>query len=517
LDPQSLFFVLLVIALGGIAAYTADILGYKIGKKRLSIKRIRPKYVARISVVIAGMLIPLITMTLLYAVSSTFRTWFTRGSEIVRDLEQKSKEVSKINSQLVEGERQNARLANSNKFLQNSTAQNDALLKKSNIEVDAQKKKLAELQASVKQAELKVAQANQERSKARSQYEVASAKLTTINAQLKKDKLELEQAQDNYKKAAVQYGLISSKNLELTSKNSTLQKANEDIELAKNTLVEQVKNLGADIDTLRSQKTSAEADTKKAQSALSAASAQYDEVLQKLADAQFAARVALNDQDRFYRTKAISFVIDEEMSRMPIPPNPSQVQAEEIYRTLIRRAKTVASSGGAKPGNPYFSGTAGVATADRKTGRDLSEAETEQFYVSEIRKLNQDTLIIARSIINFFDDESVVLRLEFKANPIVFRKGEIITETKIDGRSSEIEILNSIREFLRAFVNTRARVRKMIAVQAKDGDSFGEFTQDQLLRAVASVKAVTRQARLVAIAKQDTRAGDPLEITLEVR
>jgi uncharacterized protein len=202
---------------------------------------------------------------------------------------------------------------------------------------------------------------------------------------------------------------------------------------------------------------------------------------------------------------------------MPIPPKPSQAQAEEIYRVLLRRAKTVASSGGAKPGNEYFTGSAGIMSADLKTRRILTEAETEQYFVSEIRKSNQDTLIIARAGMNFFDDESVVLKLEFRPNPIVFRKGEIITETRIDGRSSEIEILNSIREFLRAYVNTRARVRKMIAVQAKDGDSFGEFTQDQLLRAVASVKAVTRQARLVAIAKQDTRAGDPLEITLEVR
>jgi uncharacterized protein (DUF3084 family) len=106
-----------MVAIGGISAYVADILGYKIGKKRLSIKRIRPKYVARISVVIAGMLIPLITMVFLYGVSSTFRTWLTRGSEIVKDLEQKSKEVDRINSQVVEGEKKNADLSNQNSIL----------------------------------------------------------------------------------------------------------------------------------------------------------------------------------------------------------------------------------------------------------------------------------------------------------------------------------------------------------------------------------------------------------------
>ena len=128
-----------------------------------------------------------------------------------------------------------------------------------------------------------------------------------------------------------------------------------------------------------------------------------------------------------------------------------------------------------------------------------------------------DTVVIARALANRFASEPVTLELVLQANPIVFRKGEIVTESKIDGRISEIEILNGIREFLRTFVNTRARQRNMIPVQSRDGLSYGEFTQDQLLSTVAKVKAVPRLVRLVAVARQDIRAGDALDIDIEVR
>ena len=518
MDLQSLFFVLVVIAIGGFSAYLADILGYKIGKKRLSIKRIRPKYVARISVVIAGMIIPIITMLLLYAVSSTFRTWITRGSEIVRDLEQKSKEVDKVNDELVKGEQKNASLSNANKILDDQN-------KKKQIEFNEAQAKVKELNTKVVNLNYSIAALNKTISSINLEKVAAQSKLAPLKSQLvaiqtkvsgvQKDlnqaKSSLEDANAKLKKASADYNSTSAQNLKLTSDNGELIKKNDEIQKASDSLQLVVSNLTKNLETLKSQKATAESDTIKAKEELATVQAQ----LVTISDA---ARKAMQGSENFYRLNPISYLRGEELARVSIGPNSSPTAVTTAYNSLLRRAKSMATDHGAKP-NPdeyAFSGSAGFLLFGSDKSY-LTEDEVEKFWVDTIGKRRNEVMLIARAAVNRFGTEPITLEIDILPNPIVFRKGEIVTESKIDGRSSEIEILNGIREFLRTYVNAKARSRKMIPVQSRDGESFGEFTQAQLLSAVAMVKAVPRQLRLVAVARQDIRAGDPLDVDIEVR
>src|SRR5262245_23791402 len=104
---------------GGACAWLADWLGYKIGKKKLSIWHIRPRHVARITVVVAGMLIPVLTILIFYAVSSEFRMWLSKGSEAVAELKQKTLELDQKSKEIVEKERQLAARKNDLRMLQN--------------------------------------------------------------------------------------------------------------------------------------------------------------------------------------------------------------------------------------------------------------------------------------------------------------------------------------------------------------------------------------------------------------
>ncbi len=517
MDLQSLFFVFVVIAIGGFSAYLADILGYKIGKKRLSIKRIRPKYVARISVVIAGMLIPIFTMLILYGVSSTFRTWITRGSEIVKDLEQKSREVDKVNGQLVEGERKNADLSNKNRIIDNE-------LKKKQTDVDLKEAKLTSQKAEVTKLNASIFNYVQEKNKAQAELGPLKSKLLTIqkevgevqksltaaNHSLVEAKNSLLDAKAKYKKASSDYSLTSSENLKLTSDNFELEKKNKAVQKASDDLQVVISNLNKDLEILKGQKSTAESETQRARSDLTV-------VLNELTRIRLEARAAAQDTEVAYRLKPISYLRGEELTRISIPENVSQSEAVAIYRSLLRRAKSIASDHGAKPDldNYPFIGSAGSLLSG--TGTDyLTEDEVEKYWVGQLRNLKDPAIMIAKSATNRFETEPIALEIIILPNPIVFHKGEIVTESKIDGRVSDIDILNGIRDFLRTFVNTKARSRHMIPVLARDGESYGEFTQNQLLGAVVAVKAVPRVARLVAVARQDIRAGDSLDIALEV-
>ena len=520
MDPQSLLFVLLVIAIGGFSAYLADILGYKIGKKRLSIKRIRPKYIARISVVIAGMLIPIITMLLLYGVSSTFRTWITKGSQIVREIEQKQRNIDKINQQLVATETTKAKL-------ENLKAITDDQLKKSKVELSQQEKTLTELKKSVSEAKSRADSAKREQ-------EAALARLAPIQNKLgvKQNELDAKQkefqaadarfkdADSKYKSAdskyldtVKRYNETSTKNLRLTSDNADLTKSNDEIKKTSDSLQAMITEINKDISALKTQKIDADSATKTAYVTLANATKQLESLQVQLANE----RASALGFETYSRTKPITFGRGEELARATVPGQASKSDATSIYRNLLRRAKLMATERGAKPSEVYpFTGPAGSILID-KNNFQLSEDDVEAFYTTEIRKALDDQVLIVSASYNRFAGEPVTLAFELYPNPIVFRKGEIITESRIDGRTSEIEVLTAIREFLRTFVNTKARNRKMIPVKSRDGESFGEFTQNQLLSAVAKAKAVTRSARLVAVARLDTRAGDPLEIELEVR
>ena len=511
MDLQSLFFVIVVIAIGGFSAYLADILGYKIGKKRLTIKRIRPKYVARISVVIAGMLIPIFTMLLLYGVSSTFRTWITRGSEIVRDLEQKSREVDKVNGQLVEGERKNADLSNKNRIIDDELKKKQAEAAPLEAKLKSQKEEVNKLNASIKDILLEKNKAQAELGPLKSKLLTIQKEVLAVQKSLSAANVSLKEAEANYKETSKKYSLTSSQNLKLTNDNFDLEKKNKAIQQASDDLQVVIKNLNKDLEILKSQKTTAESETIRAKSDLTV-------VLNELTRIRLETKAATDNLNAAYRLKPISYLRGEELTRISVPGNASQAEATTIYRALLRRAKSIATDHGARPDTEIypFSGSAGSILTG--TGTDsLSEDEVEKYWVEQLRSVKDPAVMIAKSATNRFESEPIELQIIIFANPIVFRKGEIVTESKIDGRMSDIEILNGIRDFLRTFVNTKARTRHMIPVLARDGESYGEFTQDQLLSAVAAVKAVPRLARLVAVARQDIRAGDPLDITLEVR
>jgi len=62
----SVAFILALLAFGGIAAYLGDILGYRLGKRRLSLLRLRPRTTARLVGILAGILIPAVTVLVGY-------------------------------------------------------------------------------------------------------------------------------------------------------------------------------------------------------------------------------------------------------------------------------------------------------------------------------------------------------------------------------------------------------------------------------------------------------------------
>lgn len=522
MDGVAVGFVILMVVLGGLSAYVADILGYKIGKKRLSLWRIRPKYVARTSVVVMGMLIPLITILLLYGASADFRTWLTKGRQAIEESKIKSAELEKLQ---VELERSSATLKNQIRVY-------EADINDKQKEISEKQKSLFALTASAKvQAEeLKNLKGQKEKlqttfTKVQTSLRTAESSLKNADAALKNSKKELDEvnvklndSKQKYQEAKSEYDKTTSQNLKLTIQNGDLQKQNEEYQTKVASMQTDLENLTKSIEALQKDKMKAETEAKAAQKELLEVQEALGTITENIRQMRSKFASDLQETSRYARTSPISFLKGEELGRVTVPAKLTEAAATGVYRTLMRKARAAATAKGAAPDPELYPFADNVGFIAYDTfGRPLSEAQVDRYWIEELLKVPQNSMAVVRAWNNRFSKEPVALTLEVYPNPIVFRKGEIIAETPIDGRGSELEIRKTIREFLRTFVNTKARSRKMIPVQTRDGETFGEFSEEQYFNASVQAKKIPRILRLVAVAQDDIRAADPLQILLEFR
>ena len=92
--------IFLLMFFGGIIAYLGNYVGRLIGKKRLTIFNLRPRYTATAITIISGILIALITIGILLVVSEDARTALLGLEELKNQINLKSQELSQAQNSL---------------------------------------------------------------------------------------------------------------------------------------------------------------------------------------------------------------------------------------------------------------------------------------------------------------------------------------------------------------------------------------------------------------------------------
>lgn len=102
-----LFLILIIVAVSGLIAYIGDLVGRKMGRKRLSLLGLRPRHTAIVISVCVGMLIAALTLTTTFATSKRIRDAFFTPLDKLRaereatreKLEQTQEEAAKVHAQ----------------------------------------------------------------------------------------------------------------------------------------------------------------------------------------------------------------------------------------------------------------------------------------------------------------------------------------------------------------------------------------------------------------------------------
>lgn len=141
-------FILLLLVLGGFAAYQGDRVGMAVGRKRLSIFGLRPKYTSRLITVLTGIIIVSITMASVLLISHTARQSLFGLEALQAEIGSLSRQVSTLEARQRSLLEENTELQEHNSSLIHENDQ----LQAQNVALREQNKVLADQQAELQMA-----------------------------------------------------------------------------------------------------------------------------------------------------------------------------------------------------------------------------------------------------------------------------------------------------------------------------------------------------------------------------
>ncbi len=489
--------MLLISVMGALIAYFADLLGRHIGKKRLKLfSWLRPKYTAAVLAAAAGFFIPIITVGIVYLLSSDVRVWLTEGRRAVaqrdvairerdamtKEAKSKAEDVKRLNDQALVSQKNldlsNKRVAELNGGISKLVAE-AARLKISVAQARAQLSAMTSNYATLKhrfdtlQPEYKLAV--QTRDEAIKQRNEAHKELEKLNNDLTSKDKELKDKQKRLD--------------DLTNEYKTFQKVSDD-KIADQTKL--IKEGTERLDSLKNEIESKKLELDRMQSRLDQLQTTFDVLTQGFESG---------------RKNPMIFSKADELARITLPAQASEAEARSAVTMLLRASSTLAEERGAVDLFRVNS-TAGLPpkTADELTAEIIKQAAGSKTPV----------VLITRSTWNAFKGEWVPLQVDVLPNPIVYSKDHIIAEAEVDGRLTDDAIIGAINEFVAKTLGPKAIRDGMIPAMGQD-QPLGEIKRETVLELVRQIHEAHRNVRLVALAAKDTHAADRLEIDFKLR
>lgn len=496
MDATSFWFVSIIILVGGFLAYVADSLGRKLGKKRLSMFGLRPRYTATVLTVAAGIVIPFLTILTLFALSGDVREWLIRGQRAI----QENKKLIRDNDSL-------QRQIDDNTKILGSTRSD---LKRAQVDRDKLGKDNRSLEAKNKDLNKRIETAQQRVRAAQELVRTKEAAVSRIEAQRRL-------AQEGFAKA--QSELVSAQQglKGLRKSYDTLRNEFSDLNKSRDDLVRQLDTLQGQIKTQQDEVNRLTGERDRQKSLLDQANKDLAQATKDLADIREQkqrADIDLNKARQLIGPKVrepLIFKFDEEIVRMSfdrnLTPGEARVQAEKVL-AMARQA-------GIERGTDAEAEVKVIRFPGFDRPLDLTRDEQVQAIVAITAGLPADGVIILSAPRNTFRTEELELGVYIAPNPLIYRAGQTIAETRIDGRLSFDAIYSQLSRFISDAVFQRAILDRMIPRNGQE-PSLGQVGSQQLIDVVTKIQQAGGFTRVRANAKLDTRAADFLQLDFKV-
>ena len=505
MDVISLGFLLVMILAGGLVALIADKLGRTLGKKRLTLFGLRPRHTATMITVLAGMLIPFITVLFVALVSKDVRDWIVEGRQAIGKAKQAQSQVDQLTVQK-----------------QDLTTVTVGLKKQNEQEL----KKQHEIEQKLVAEEAKLAVEN-------SRVAALQGKLTTLQGQqvrltasLQRVNLALSIATKDTKVAVLQREKARSELAKAQNMLGLVKQSYTELKKQWNELNDKAMSLSADNDKLTSQNSSLAAQNAKAardletsKQNLEASQEQLDEVNTNLslANAQYADLSGAFKSDlSISRKKPPIFTIGDELARVSIPAGSNAQQVKGLFANLMQEAVRQAAIHGAGPFSSGIPDAAALYPQKNAQGQTVTPEDQEQAILKTVTGSKDDFVLVALSAYNTFQGEGVPLDIQAHPNPLVYKRDDPVAEIRINGGLPEEDIRQQLVDFLTNTVKPKAIKDNMLPVSGQE-EQFGEVPINDIVELARNIHATDRRVKVTALASFDTHAGDRLQLHFRVR
>ncbi len=186
--------ILALAVMGGLIAFIGDSLGYKLGKRRLSVFGLRPRHTSTLMTVVSGVFIAALTLGALAVASDNVRTALFGMDKLQANLKNMSASVAEKSKELEAAHKQMAEL--------------DAEIAKNNAERDRIKALLVEVEAAKARADAELSQSRAESERLvalRDQLQAEVKNLEETTRKLRQGLVEMREGQVAFRSGQVIY------------------------------------------------------------------------------------------------------------------------------------------------------------------------------------------------------------------------------------------------------------------------------------------------------------------------
>ena len=421
----ALIFVL--VAVSGFVAYVGDIVGRRLGRKRLSLFGMRPRHTAIAVSVLAGMVITILTLGVAMLVSEDVKDGLMRVSEMRRQQGELSREL---------------------KLLQ---------------------RKMSQLEEARQEADRQLGLRKSELDTTRAHLEQAHTDLEAAQSEIRDEQKKLRSAQAAVRKREEVLARLAERN---------------------NRLVEQQGGLRQDIANLQ------------------AWTAMTTEGL------------------RWQRQTPTLFGWQQPLSAMLIQGGRPKSEIRKELDAFVAGLDEMARAAGARPraeGEKAVLVGGPLLDEDKESLTWVGPDEVLDAVAEQIHTWDEGVIVRAYSVVNTYMGEPVPIDFDLFRNKLVFRRGEVLAETILDGRLSEPSLMTSLVRLLREEVGARARTHNIMPRPGASGELFGstreavgQMSYEELFAVMARMREIGGPVRVAAVASDDTWTIGPLEVDLRV-
>lgn len=454
-------FVVALILVSGFIAYFGDILGRRMGKKRLMLFGMRPRYTAIVITTITGMIISALVLGAALSANSEFRKGFFQYGQILK----KGRLLVKENN----------RLARRSEELKDQVA-----------------KQRSELSSALKDAALAKKERDQATTKVdnlRSEITLRKKELSELRRRQDIAETELEQRKDELKLMLIQ-----------------LDNANQELRLAQSKLVEAQQQL------------------MNTEARLGATEEKLRETTAKLADAEVGATLGDIGTLMAVRLRVgeIAFKRGDELTRGIIKSAQAPFALRGDIQSLLDRAGSRAQSRSAGVG-PNGRAVSLIYWPDPDKREPIdNESECIDIAIRRIASTGSDALVQVVCAMNTLENAQVPVEMRVYHNREVYKTGDRIASVVLTGADPEGKVLLELSDFMQKDVAKAAASAGVVPVYGQDPRGFlgsdRQAQMEELLKVTARIKQGKGEARVAVYAAEDIRPADTLNVSnVEIR